>query len=157
MNKKHILLRRVFRASESGFTITIQALYYTVLLFMFFALIYDFGNVGYVQSIGNNAVRVAAQDAAKNIDPQVFVDTQEIRLNGDALTDAQNVVNGLTGNKVKINSISVARGQTRDVIMVNATATARLPIIGSLFGINSINLPLVAYAEPAYGIQTEGQ
>jgi len=149
--------RQLLRNAESGFTVTIQAMYYTVLLFMFFALIYDFGNVGYVQSISSNAVRVAAQDAAKNIDPNVFLDKQEVRLNAGALGQAQSVVNGMTGGLVKIDNVAIQSLQKRDVIVVRATATAQLPIIGSLFGINSVQIPLQAFAEPASGIQTEGQ
>ncbi len=160
MNNRYKLLqhlRNLQRKAESGFTVTIQALYYTIILFMFFALIYDFGNVGYVQSIGGNAVRVAAQDAAKDIDPLVFLETQEIRLAGGATGRAQTVVNGLTGNRVRIDSVSVNSLQTRDVIIVRATATANLPVIGSLFGFSTIDIPLEAYAEPAFGIEEEGQ
>ena len=163
MNSQHKLLQRLphlqrmRRSAESGYTITIQALYYTLLLFIFFALIYDFGNVGYVQSIGSNAVRMAAQDAAKSIDTNVFLDTQEIRLNGGAVGRAQDVVNGMTGGKVTINNVSVQSLQTRDVIVVEGTARAQMPILGSLFGLWSVDLPLKAYAEPAYGIQLEGQ
>src|SRR5512133_3804891 len=61
---------------ESGYTVTIQAIYYTVLLFIFFALIFDFGNAGYVATVGTEAARLAAQDAAKNIDQQAFIDNQ---------------------------------------------------------------------------------
>lgn len=151
------ILRPIFHKAESGFTVTIQALYYVLLLFAFFALIYDFGNVGYVQSIASNAVRVAAQDAAKDIDPLVFLDTQEVRLSSGALGRAQDVVNGMTGGLVHVDSISVNSLEKRDVIVVKGTATADLPVIGSLFGFSTINIPLEAYAEPAYGISEEGQ
>lgn len=153
---KAVIQSRI-RQAESGFTITIQAIYYVFLLFFFFALVYDFGNVGYVQSIASNAVRVAAQDAAKEIDVQFFLDTQEVRLSNDALSRAQAVVNGMTGGKVIVNSVSVNRLQFRDVIVVQATATAQMPVIGSVFGINAVTMPVEAFAEPAFGISFEGQ
>ena len=77
--------------AERGYTVTFQATYYVFLLFMFAGLIYDFGGLGLAVSIASNATRLAAQDAAKNIDLQTYVDTQQIRLSGDALTAAQNL------------------------------------------------------------------
>lgn len=155
--KQQKRLTRLTKRAESGFSITIQGLYYTMLLFIVFALIFDFGNVGYVQSIGSNAVRVAAQDAAKDIDPNVFLDTQEVRLATGALGRAQDVVDGMTNGLVSIDSISVNSLQTRDVIVVRGTATADLPVLNSLFGFAPVAIPLEAYAEPAFGIEEEGQ
>lgn len=155
--KKNAGIRAFLKKAESGFTITIQSIFYVYLMFFFFALVYDFGNVGYVQTIASNAVRVAAQDAAKEIDVQTFLDTQEVRLSTDALNRAQDVVNGMTGGKVTITSIAVNSLKYRDVIVVRGTATAQMPIIGSVFGINDVQIPLEAYAEPAFGISFEGQ
>ena len=36
-------------------------------------------------------------------------------------------------------------------------AIAALPVLGSLFGLNSVTIPVEAYAEPAYGLSQEGQ
>jgi hypothetical protein len=142
---------------EAGYTVTIQAVYYTVLLFVFFALIYDIGNAGFVATIANNAARLAAQDAAKNIDPQAFIDNQEIRLSADALTRAQDMVDGITNGKLTLSSVAIRRQSTRDVIEVRGDAVADMPVLGSLFGLQSVTIPVEAYAEPAYGISEEGQ
>jgi hypothetical protein len=145
------------RKAESGYTVLVQGIYYSVLLFVFLGLIYDIGNAGYVATIANNAARLAAQDAAKNIDMDAFLNEQEIRLSPDALERAQTLVNGMAGGGVHINSVSISQLAARDVIVVNASAVARMPILGSLFGLGSVNVPVAAYAEPAYGISQEGQ
>jgi hypothetical protein len=142
---------------ESGYTVTIQAVYYTVLLFIFFALIFDMGNVGFVFTIASNSARMAAQDAAKNIDLDAFINSQEIRLRPDALDRAQQMVNGMTGGKVSVTELTINHLQTRDVITVKVSAVADMPVLGSLFGLHSVTIPLDAYAEPAYGISAEGQ
>ena len=67
------------RLEESGYTVTVQAIYYVFVLYLFFALIYDFGQAGYVFTVASNAARMAAQDAAKNIDEDIFVIDQEVR------------------------------------------------------------------------------
>ncbi len=144
-------------AIESGYTVTVQAIYYTVMLFMFFALIYDFGGAGYVATVGNEAARLAAQDAAKHIDQQAFLNTQEVRLSNDALQRAQQLVNSATAGNVQITSITINHLATRDVIAVYGTAKANMPVLGSLFGMPPIYFPIAAFAEPAYGINQEGQ
>jgi hypothetical protein len=148
------------KRAESGYTVAIQAIYYTVLLFIFFALIYDFGNVGYIATVATNATRLAAQDAAKNIDRDAFVYSQQVILNPDAPARAQELVDDATGGKVKITrSPEIKHIDSRgvDVIVVYASATAEMPVLGSLFGIGSITFPVQAFAEPAYGIDQEGQ
>jgi len=150
-------LRKLLRQAETGLSVTIQSIYYILLLFVFFAVVYDIGNAGYVTTISTNAVRVAAQDAAKHIDEQAFIDRQEVRLSPDAIGRAQDVVNGLTGGHVEILQIKVTSLKTRDVILIIGHARAALPVMGTVFGIYSVLIPVEAYAEPAYGINLEGQ
>lgn len=145
------------KKAESGYTVTVQAIYYTVLLFIFFALIFDFGNAGYVATVATNAARLAAQDAAKNVDQEAFINYQEVRLSADALARAQELVGDSTKGQVIVNSVAINHLSTRDVIAVYASATAAMPVLGSLFGIGSITFPVQAFAEPAYGIDQEGQ
>jgi hypothetical protein len=132
-------------------------MYYLSLLMLFFAVVYDFGNVGYVATIATNAVRLAAHDAVKNIDEQAFLDNQEVRLGEDALTRAQEFVTGMTGGSVVVNSLFVSPLEARDVIVIRASAVARLPVLGYLVGLNTVSIPIDSYAEPAYGIDEEGQ
>lgn len=151
-------LARGRRKAESGFfTVTIQAIYYVMLLFLCFALIYDFGGAGYVFTIASNAVRMAAQDAAKNIDVDTFLTNQEIRLSGDAMDRAQEFVNGMGEGHVTITSLSINRLDTRDVIVVEGNVVANMPVLGSMFGLGAITIQVQGYAEPAYGIGAEGQ
>ena len=150
-------LSQLRRKAESGFDVTIQAIYYILLLFIFFALIFDFGSAGFAATSGNEAMRMAAQDAAKNIDEMAFLNDQEVRLNNDALDRAQDLVTGMTDGNVTVTSVSISRLNTRDVIVVQGTAAADLPVLGSLFGMAPLSIQVEAYAEPAYGISQEGQ
>jgi hypothetical protein len=143
--------------AESGFTTTVQAIYYTVLLFLFFAYIFDFGGAGYIATVGTEAARLAAQDAAKNIDRQAFLDNQEIRLSPDAKARAEELVGSATAGSVAVVDVRVNSQATRDVIAVYATARADMPILGSLIGLGPITFPIEAFAEPAYGINEPGQ
>ncbi|MCL4505278.1 MAG: hypothetical protein M1434_12155 [Chloroflexi bacterium] len=146
-----------WRKAEAGYTITFQAVYYTVMLFVFFALIYDFGGLGYTFSVTSNVARLAAQDAAKDVDTSTFVTDQQIRLSPDALTRAQAYVDGMTNGQMTITSLTINHLDTRDVIALEAYTTVNLPVLHSLFGMPPITLWISAYAEPAYGISQEGQ
>jgi hypothetical protein len=151
------ILKAWRRSAESGFDISIQTIYYVAALFLFFALIYDIGGAGYVYTVASNAARIAAQDAAKNLDLGAFLDGQEVRLSPDALVRAQELIAGLTEGEATITALSISRQQERDVIIVRASIMARLPVLGSVFGLHAIPISVEGYAEPAYGIDEEGQ
>jgi hypothetical protein len=157
MNTSRRTVLHYVKMVESGYTVTVQAIYYTMLLFMFFALIFDFGNAGYVATVATNSARLAAQDAAKNVDQEAFINDQEIRLSPDALTRAQELVSSATKGQVTVTEVTINHLATRDVIAVYASATAQMPVLGSLFGLGAITFPIQAFAEPAYGIDQEGQ
>ena len=150
-------LNRLRLKAESGFTVTIQAIFYIFLLFMFLAFVFDFGLVGYMTSNATSSMRVAAQDAAKNIDTETFINTQEIRLAPDALTTAQTEVTNMSGGTVNVTNVSVRTLNTYDVIVVQGSVRCPLPLLGSVFGLQAVVVPVQAYAEPAYGISKEGQ
>ena len=150
-------MRKLGRKAESGFTVTIQGIFYIFLLFMFLAFVFDFGNVGYLVSIATTSMRVAAQDSAKNIDMETFIDTQEIRLAPDALAQAQQEVSDMAGGAVNVTQVAVNHQVTYDVIVVRGNVNCPLPLLGSVFGLQSVIVPVEAYAEPAYGISEEGQ
>lgn len=148
---------RPSRRTERGYTVSFQATYYVFLLFLFAGFIYDFGGLGLAVSVAGNATRLAAQDAAKNIDLQTYFDTQEVRLSGDALSVAQNLVGDMTGGRVQVTGVSVNRLAARDVIVVRASTRASMPFLGSVFGFAPVNVAVEAQAEPAFGIAAEGQ
>lgn len=143
--------------AESGFTVTIQAVFYIFLLFIFLAFVFDFGLVGNLYSIATASMKVAAQDAAKNIDTTDFANTQEIRLSADALAVAQQEVSDMSGGKVQVLSLRISHLDTRDVIVITGHVDCPLPLLRSLFGLQMLIVPVQAYAEPAYGIDQEGQ
>lgn len=142
---------------EAGYTITFQAIIYVFLLFAFLSFVYDFGYAGYMTSIATAAMRAAAQDAAKNIDVDLFADQQEIRLADDALDRARQVASDTSGGKVQVLSAEVSHLDTRDVIVLTGHVDVDLHLLGSIFGLKTIIIPIQAYAEPAYGINQEGQ
>ncbi|HEY3342472.1 MAG TPA: hypothetical protein VGK81_10655 [Anaerolineae bacterium] len=150
-------MHRLRLKAESGFTVTIQAVFYIFLLFIFLAFVFDFGLVGNLYSIATASMRVAAQDAAKNIDTTEFANTQEIRLSADALSVAQQEVTDMSGGKVQVLSLEISHLATRDVIVISGHVDCPLPLLGSLFGLQMLIVPVQAYAEPAYGISQEGQ
>lgn len=149
--------QRLLRGVQSGYTIIFQSTYYTLILYMFLGLVYDFGGVGYALVIANNAVRLAAQNAAKEIDVQTYIDTQEVRLSADAEQTARDTVSGLTDSGVQVTSVTVNSLATRDVVLVQAEVTVGLHILASLFGMRPLTMQIEAYAEPAFGIGEEGQ
>ena len=150
-------LNRLWLKAESGYTVTIQAIFYIFLLFMFLAFVFDFGLVGYMTSIATSSMRVAAQDAAKNIDVETFINTQEIRLAPDALAQAQQTVSNMSGGSVQVTQVVVNHQITYDAIVVQGKVNCPLPLLGSVFGLQAVVVPVQAYAEPAYGISQEGQ
>jgi hypothetical protein len=150
-------LNRLRLKAESGFTVTMQAIFYIFLLFMFVAFVFDFGLVGYMTSIATSSMRVAAQDAAKNIDVETFINTQQIRLAPNALAVAQQEVLNMSGGSVQVTAVVVNHQNTYDAIVVQGNVHCPLPLLGSLFGLQAVVVPVQAYAEPAYGISREGQ
>lgn len=145
------------RKLEAGYTVTFQAIFYVFLLFAFLAFVYDFGYAGYMTSIATAAMRAAAQDAVKNIDENLFLDEQEIRLADDALDRARQVASDTSGGNVWVLKAEVSHLQTRDVIVLTGHVDVDLHLLGSIFGLKTIIIPVQAYAEPAYGINQEGQ
>jgi hypothetical protein len=157
MNRRYTHFISAFkRLAETGFTVAIQSIYYTMMIFVFFALIFDFGNVGYVYTISSNAARLAAQDAAKDINQDAFINSQLILLNDDAVTRAQDFVSEMTNGKMTIVDVSLSQPDKK-YILVRAMVNANLPVLNSLFGMQPVQIPVQAFAEPAYGINEEGQ
>ena len=142
--------------AENGYTVAIQSVYYTMMIFVFFALIFDFGNVGYTYTISSNAARLAAQDAAKDINQEAFINDQLIVLNDSAIAKAQSFVSDMTDGKLTILDVSISQPDKK-YITVKAQASANLPVLNSLFGMGPVLIPVQAFAQPAYGISEEGQ
>ena len=162
--KRQLRLRSLRKQAESGVTITIQAIYYIFILFLFFALIYDFGHVAYTASAGRSVAQMAANYAAKAVDYSVFLTNQEVRLNEDgARKGAEEYVNVIAPSHgaplidLDPGSPKVVSVGARDLIKVEGTVKARTPFLGYLFGINDITINVEGYAEAAFGVGSEGQ
>jgi hypothetical protein len=153
----HNRLNEIKRRLESGYTVTFQAILYIFLLFTFLAFVYDFGYAGYMTAIATASMRAAAQDAAKNIDVNLFLNDQVIRLADDATDRARQVASDTSGGKVQVLSAEVRSLPTRDIIVVTGHVDVDLHLLGSIFGFKTIIIPVEAFAEPAYGADIEGQ
>ena len=150
--------QKLVRKCEQGFAVTIQGIWYTYLLFMMLALVYDFGRVVYIRSIGYNAARAAAQEAAKNVDTNVWIRTQEVVLAGSASGAARAKFWEITNGQGTItNVVQRPNGPKRYVIEVDADLHTHLPIMEGVFGMPPITLHIKAFAEPVYGIDAELQ
>jgi hypothetical protein len=155
-------LQRLIRQAESGVTLSIQSIYYIFILFLFFALTYDFGNVAYTASAGRAAAYAIAYKAAANsLDTSVFLPNQEVRRNEDgARTTAEAAVGEVVAEGMplienfdfELRSI----GPT-DIAVVKGTVDARTPLLGYLFGINVITINVEGYADAPFGAGVEGQ
>ncbi len=156
-------LQRLIRQAESGMTISIQSIYYIFILFLFFALTYDFGNVAYTASAGRAAAySVAYKAAAGSLDYSVFVPNQEIRRNEDgARTTALAGVIAAADEGMPLiydleSPILRSVGPT-DMAVVRGKVDARTPLLGYLFGINNIVINVEGIADAPFGASVEGQ
>ena len=151
--------QKLVRKCEQGFSVTIQGIWYTYLLFFLLALVYDFGRVVYIHSIGYNAARAAAQEAGKYVDTNTWIKTQQIVLDETASEAAASAkFLDITHNQGAITKVEARpNGLKRYVIEVDADLHTHLPIMEAVFGMPPITLHIVAFAEPAYGIDAELQ
>jgi hypothetical protein len=158
-------LQKFIRKCESGMDVTFTAMSYTMLLLALLALVYEFGRLTYISSVSYNAARVAAQEAAKNIDWQLFQSSQEIFFTDQSLVTAQTTYDALTDTvipppipgKFEVYRTKLPNGQKFIRIQVQTMVT--LPVLDSLSlaSIPPVMLTVEAYAEPAYGIDEETQ
>lgn len=141
---------------ERGHSLTLQGIFYLVALWMLFGLVYDLGQVAYVSSILRSAAISAAQDAAKSVDEQYFMEHQEIRLSGEAFERAQRIMTNQTHGIGVVGDISVVSQVDRELVVLTASARVH-PRILSAFGVADFHVPVQVYAEPSYGIEEEYQ
>lgn len=156
-------LQRLIRRAESGVTLSIQSIYYIFILFLFFALTYDFGNVAYTASAGRAAAYKAAYTAAANsLDWSVFIPNQEVRRNEDGARQGAlaSVLDAADEGMPLIYDVEApilrSVGPT-DLAVVKGKVDARTPLLGYLFGINVITINVVGVADAPFGASVEGQ
>jgi hypothetical protein len=163
------IIRQWIRKLESGIDVSFQGIAYISIMVVLMGLVWDFGRLAYIHSICLNAARVAAQDAAKSIDRNKFLNDQEVDLLPSAQADAELMFKALTDISVNVNVqlVDAADAERGKFVHVSAEVPVKMFMLGSLFEgsragrPNDLRTPITirveAYAEPAYGIDEEIQ
>jgi len=152
--------RQFLRKCESGIDTGFQAIWYIHLMVILLAFVWEFGRLAYIHSICLNAARVAAQDAAKDIDKSKFLSDQVIELKNEAQGNAESKFRELTDISVPVNVELVNAADTGRSRFVHVTTDVpvKLIMLGNLFNDQvPVIVHIEAYAEPAYGIDEEIQ
>ena len=144
---------RWVRRLEGGASITAQATLYIFVLFACFALVYDMGNVAMVGQMAQSAALIAAEEAAKEISTSTFTGGQQVRLGEDALARAAEVVAGMLPVAAQDLDIGLREPAGRSVIEVSFKVRASSPILRACFGLQGIDVPVRAAAEPVWGAE----
>ncbi len=148
-------VRYLCRRLEGGASISAQATLYIFALFACFALVYDMGNVAMVGQLAQSAALIAAEDAAKEISTTAFMSGQRVRLGEDALARAAEVVTGMLPVPAQDLDIGLREPGGRSVIEVSFRVRASTPILRACFGLQGIDVPVRAAAEPVWGAEGE--
>ncbi|HQV28011.1 MAG TPA: hypothetical protein PLG23_09285 [Thermoflexales bacterium] len=147
--------RSLLRRLEGGASITAQATLYISVLFACFALVYDMGNVAMVGQMAQSAALIAAEEAAKEVSTSAFKGGQQIHLGEDALARAAEVVAGMLPVAAQGLDIGLREPGGRSVIEVSFRVRASTPILRACFGLQGIDVPVRAAAEPVWGAEGE--
>jgi hypothetical protein len=141
------------RQAESGFGLTAQGIFYSVLLWMVFGLVFDVGNALYVSARLRSSVFAAAQDAAKRIDPDVFEREQRVVLRADAAAYARDYVVATAPEYLgSVNARVVTRANNYVYVQVDATASVPMYVLG-VFDVPPAQLNASARAEAVSGAE----
>ena len=114
---------------------------------------FDLGNVAVAQTIAQNAADLAVQEAAKWIDMGTFIHHQQVVLSPEALAVANLTVGDMTDGRMTVRRLEVRNGG-RQIYLEGEVRVETL--IMPLIGITEVRREVRAIAEPAYGIQEEG-
>jgi hypothetical protein len=161
--KMKLRVRGWIHRCESGMGVTFTAIWYIFLLFMLLAMVFDFGRVAYISSVSYNAARVAAQEAAKNVDKDAFAAGQDIVFTNNSMVVADATYRLLTDGVIPPYVAGSFRAERRKLpngqkfFRIEVQTSARLAMLESMFGIPPVLLTVEAFAEPAYGIDEEQQ
>ena len=147
-----------FWRDERGQSITIMALFLLPVLLLAVGLLVDLSHVAVGQVRAQDAVDLAAQDAAKELDVGSFTVRQEVRLHPGALQVAQARVREYTGGDwLVLTQLSLFYPDARHVAVYVAGEVEIPTRFLWLLGIRTITRRVEAIAVPALGITGEGQ
>jgi len=137
MTTKKFILTARFHSLERGFSVTVQGLFYVVLLWWCFGLIYDLGGAAY------DVAEIYRSD-------RLQIDA------GAARARAQTVFHrAMAGIPAEI-AVSVQSGVLRDFVVVDARTIAPMYILRG-FGMRDLTLTVHFAAEAVPGIEDEYQ
>ncbi len=150
-------LRRLLR-DERGQSITIMVLFLLPVLLLAVGLLVDLSHVAVGQVRAQDAVDLAAQDAAKELDAGSFVVRQQVRLQPGALQVAQARAREYAGGDwLTVTDLSLIYPDARHVAVYLAGEVEIPTRFMGLIGIRTITRRVAAVAVPAFGITGEGQ
>jgi len=154
--KKFILTARV-HSLERGFSVTVQGLFYVVLLWWCFGLIYDLGGAAYLAARLRSAAMTAAQDGAKELDLLEFYRTDGVQLAHDSARARAQITFARQMNGIPCEiDVSVQSGALRDFVVVNARTVAPMRVM-QVFGMHDLTLNARFTAEAVPGIDAQYQ
>lgn len=142
----------ILHHDERGQSIVVMLLLLIPILILVIGLVYDLGNVAAAQTVAQDAADLAAQDAAKQIDVQHFLETQEVVLAPDAVWVASWWVDYVTAGRMQLlNLYTTAEGQ----IVLKGQVAVDTRFLG-VVGIPTVRRQVLAIARPRFGAQNEG-
>jgi len=137
---------------ERGQSIVVMLLLLIPILVLVIGLVYDLGNVAAAQVIAQDAADLAVQDAAKQIDIERFIATQEVVLGPDALYVATWMVSQATRGQMQVLRLyTTPEGE----IVLEGQVSVRTRFL-RVVGFPDIRRRVVAIARPRFGAQREG-
>jgi len=138
---------------QRGQSYTTMFLLALPLLIVIIGMVYDLSNVAIAQTMAQNAADLAAQEAAKQINVGHFLAHQQIVLAPEALAIANATVAAMTDGQMTVRNLQLLDGGRRIYLEGEVRVhTLILPLIG----ISEVRREVRAVAEPAFGIQQEG-
>ncbi len=164
-NTMKIRLPQLVRQAECGVDTMFAGMWYTVLLFVMFVVLMEFGNTMYTTSSAYNAARAAAQDAAKKVDRDEFLQNQVVVLNsGSAEAIARDTFENIY-TSLPLSLVVIAHPDATNMRYVEVAVEIEFtyPILNSLLGngfgtlVGNSTAKISAFAEPAFGIDDEQQ
>ena len=142
----------ILHHDERGQSIVVMLLLLIPILILVIGLVYDLGHVAAAQTVAQDAADLAAQDAAKQIDVQHFLETQEVVLAPDAVWVASWWVDYVTAGRMQLlNLYTTAEGQ----IVLKGQVAVDTRFLG-VVGIPTVRRQVLAIARPRFGAQNEG-
>lgn len=144
-------------SDERGLSLLVQALLVVPILVAIIGLTYDLGAVAIVQARAQDAIDLAAQDAAKELNVGRFTAGQEVTLSQGAVARAQARLAEYSGGQVQLVSARLVKPDPAHTgVFLSGVTVVPTRFLRTL-GVTQITRRVAATAIPAFGIAGEGQ